>query len=57
MEDSKQLQIVKPDGKCSHGGAIGESQDLPATGGINKDSTHDKLSPHYYLHVQAATTA
>ena len=49
--------ITKPDGKCSHGGVIDGTQDSPATGSINKDFTHDKLSPHYYLHAQAATTA
>ena len=55
--DSQNRRIPKPDGKCSHGGVIDGTQDLPATGGINKDSTHEKLSPHYYLHTQAATTA
>ena len=56
-KDSQNRRIIKPDGKCSHGGAIDGSQDLPATGGINKDSTHDKLASHYYLHTPAATTA
>ena len=55
--DSQNRRITKPNNKCSHGGAIDGTQDSPATGGINKDSTHDKLSPHYYLHAQAAATA
>lgn len=55
--DSQNRRITKPDGKCSHGGVTDGSQDLSATGGINKDSTHDKLAPHYYLHAQAATVA
>lgn len=55
--DSHNRRIAKSDGKCSHGGALDGTQDSPATGGINKDSTHDKLSPHHYLHAQAAATA
>jgi len=55
--DSQNREIVKPNGKCSHGGVLDRSQDSPARGGINKDSTHDKLAPHYYLHARAATTA
>lgn len=55
--DLQNRRIDKPAGKCSHGGIIDGTQDSPATGGINKDSTHKKLSPHYALHAQAATTA
>ena len=33
-------------GKCSHGGKTDESRLQPATGGINKDSTSIKGSPH-----------
>ena len=40
--------IKKPEnlGKCSHGGRSDESRLNPATGGINKDSTSIKESPH-----------
>ena len=55
--DSQNRRISKPNGKCSHGGIIDETQDSPATGGINKDSTHAELASHYYLHGRAATTA
>ena len=55
--DSQNRRIRKPTGKCSHGGIIDGTQDSPATGGINKDSTHSELASHYYLHNRAATTA
>ena len=55
--DAQNNRIPKPDGKCSHGGLIDGTQDSPARGGINKDSTHEKLSPHFALHGLAATTA
>uniref|UniRef100_A0A8D2ZG30 von Willebrand factor A domain containing 7 n=1 Tax=Scophthalmus maximus TaxID=52904 RepID=A0A8D2ZG30_SCOMX len=47
----------KPQGKCSHGGVLDSSRFLGAKGGINKDSTSPLFSPHYYLHVEAATLA
>ena len=51
--------IEKIDGKCSHGGLriVDSEQDLPARGGINKDSPYPMVSPHYYLHNQAAALA
>ena len=55
--DSQNTGIDKPSGKCSHGGIIDGTQDSPATGGINKDSVHEVLSPHHALHARAATTA
>ena len=57
--DSEGKEIKKPYGKCSHGG-VGEfdkSQNLPARGGINKDSPYAAVSPHYYLHKEAAEVA
>ena len=50
-------EIVKPNGKCSHGGIIDGSQDQPATGGINKDSIHPELALHYKYHKEAADVA
>ncbi|KAG7479726.1 hypothetical protein JOB18_033635 [Solea senegalensis] len=47
----------KPRGKCSHGGILDSSRYMEAKGGINKDSTSPLFSPHYYLHVEAATLA
>ncbi|XP_067687797.1 von Willebrand factor A domain-containing protein 7-like [Haliotis asinina] len=45
-------------GKCSHGGPNDTSSTTSAaTGGINKDSNNPSLSPHYYLHQQAAEGA
>ena len=55
--DSQNNRIPKPAGKCSHGGLIDGTQDSSARGGINKDSTHEKLCPHFALHALAATTA
>lgn len=51
--------IKKPNGKCSHGGVrLGNSnQELPPRGGINKDSPYAAVSPHYYLHFEAAAVA
>ena len=49
--------IPKPDGKCSHGGFGDPSGDLPATGGINKDSISLDWSPHANLHDTAASVA
>ncbi|KAM7206060.1 hypothetical protein V8F20_002842 [Naviculisporaceae sp. PSN 640] len=46
---------VKPSGKCSHGGL----NDNGARGieGINKDSTMQTYSPHWFLHQTAARLA
>ena len=49
--------IPKPAGKCSHGGFRDPSSDLPATGGINKDSISLDASPHADLHDEAAAVA
>ena len=49
--------IPKPNGKCSHGGFSDPSSDLPATGGINKDSISLDWSPHANLHDIAAAVA
>ena len=51
------VPIDKPDGKCSHGGFGDPSSDLPATGGINKDSIALDWSPHADLHDVAASVA
>ena len=56
-KDSDGNVIVKPNGRCSHGGIIDGSQDQPAKGGINKDSTHPELAMHYKYHTQAADVA
>ena len=34
--------IIKPRGKCSHGGFLDSTSDLSARGGINKDSLNEK---------------
>ncbi|XP_076149997.1 von Willebrand factor A domain-containing protein 7-like [Alosa pseudoharengus] len=44
----------KPDGKCSHGGAVDQTSDSDPRGGINKDAVD---SEHGHLHTQAAQTA
>ncbi|KAK4219781.1 hypothetical protein QBC37DRAFT_457274 [Rhypophila decipiens] len=46
---------IEPSGKCSHGGL----SDAGAKGveGINKDSTLQTYSPHWFLHRTAATLA
>ena len=49
--------IIKPRGKCSHGGFLDSTSDLSAKGGINKDSLNEKWSPHYYHHSRAAQMA
>lgn len=43
--------------KCSHGGAFDASSQLPATGGINKDTGYYFLSPRADLHLKAAQLA
>ncbi|CAG2248252.1 unnamed protein product [Mytilus edulis] len=50
-------QWANGDGKCSHGGRHDASRHLPATGGINKETTSTVLSPHYYLHFKAGKMA
>ncbi len=49
--------LDKPEGKCSHGGFRDSSSDIPATGGINKDSISLDWSPHADLHDTAAAVA
>ncbi|VDH95009.1 Hypothetical predicted protein [Mytilus galloprovincialis] len=44
-------------GKCSHGGPADTSRLLPAKCGINKDTTIERLSPHYHLHDDAYLAA
>ncbi|MGH0163992.1 UNVERIFIED_CONTAM: hypothetical protein FKN15_046263 [Acipenser sinensis] len=44
-------------GKCGHGGLYDETQFDPPTGGINKETSNPKLSPHHYLHHKAAGLA
>ena len=56
-KDTNNKEIVKPDGKCSHGGIIDGSTDHSATGGINKDSLHPLIASHYYYHREAADVA
>lgn len=56
-KDTDNNPLVKPNGKCSHGGIIDGSQDQPATGGINKDSIHPELALHYRYHKEAAGVA
>ena len=55
--DRKGRELVKPTGKCSHGGFFDSSSDQTATGGINKDTKSPRYSPHADLHVQAETMA
>ncbi|XP_071802034.1 von Willebrand factor A domain-containing protein 7-like isoform X1 [Asterias amurensis] len=43
--------------KCSHGGINDWSRLMEATGGINKETSDPSLSPHHFLHQQAALTA
>ena len=57
QHDSDGTVIVKPNGKCSHGGFIDSTRDTPALGGINKDGPYFKTSPHHYLHEEAAAVA
>ena len=56
-KNGKNEVIVKPEGKCSHGGIIDGSTDQSATGGINKDSSHKELASHHYYHSMAADIA
>ena len=58
-KDENGERIKKFNGKCSHGGLqlTDSEQNLPARGGINKDSPYQMLSPHYYLHYKAVALA
>ncbi|XP_049988318.1 von Willebrand factor A domain-containing protein 7 isoform X3 [Alexandromys fortis] len=47
----------KPPEKCSHGGYFDQSSSQPPRGGINKDSTSPRFSPHHTLHLPAAEVA
>ncbi|XP_025028739.1 von Willebrand factor A domain-containing protein 7-like, partial [Python bivittatus] len=47
----------KIQGKCGHGGENDVTQDTYPTGGINKETSDSLLSPHYYLHTEAAQVA
>ncbi|CAF2591436.1 unnamed protein product [Rotaria sp. Silwood2] len=51
--------VVKPTNvlKCSHGGIIDTTDNIPALGGINKDVKINIYSPHYYHQEQAANAA
>lgn len=56
--DAKTLiRTSKDQGKCSHGGLLDKSRNTTADGGINKDSTNARVSPHWYLHKEAAAVA
>ena len=57
QRDSEGTVIVKPNGKCSHGGFIDPTQDSPALGGINKDGPYFRTSPHHYLYDEAVAVA
>ncbi|KAH0630490.1 hypothetical protein JD844_013552 [Phrynosoma platyrhinos] len=48
---------TKPQGKCGHGGKDDATQDIYPTGGINKETSDPKLSPHADLHKKAAELA
>jgi acetolactate synthase small subunit len=51
--------VLKPTNvlKCSHGGIIDTTSNIPALGGINKDVKTSLLSPHYYHQESAANAA
>ena len=56
-QDSNYQVISKPRGKCSHGGFLDPTSDQFAKGGINKDSPHDKWSPHHNHYEMAVALA
>ena len=56
-QDSNFQIIHKPRGKCSHGGFLDPTSDQSAKGGINKDSPHDKWSPHHNHYENAVALA
>ncbi|XP_063147331.1 von Willebrand factor A domain-containing protein 7-like [Candoia aspera] len=47
----------KIQGKCGHGGKNDVTQDIYPAGGINKETSDPLLSPHFYLHKEAAQVA
>jgi hypothetical protein len=56
--DASSLNRTAQDqGKCSHGGISDKSREDTATGGINKDAMNEIVSPHWYLHKDAAKVA
>ena len=55
--DNNGRVIEKPWGKCSHGGFLDATSDMPARGGINKDSPFEQWSPHHYYYDEAASVA
>ncbi len=57
QRDSDGQEIIKPHGKCSHGGFLDTTSDADATGGINKDSPFRVWSPHLDLYNEAARVA
>ncbi|XP_063147330.1 von Willebrand factor A domain-containing protein 7-like [Candoia aspera] len=48
---------MKRQGKCGHGGNTDVTQYFSPTGGINKETSNPKFSPHYLLHQKAAELA
>ena len=57
LTDDAGREIQKPNGKCSHGGFSDSSRDTFGQGGINKDGPYYRISPHHYLHYEAAAVA
>ena len=57
LEDGTPVPKPEPSMKCSHGGILDQDTDLPAAGGINKDSGYYIFSPHADLHLTAADLA
>ncbi|XP_033104549.1 von Willebrand factor A domain-containing protein 7-like [Anneissia japonica] len=53
--DGKPINKPRGIGKCTHGG--GSSNSANEAGGINKDTSNQHLSPHFYYHKQAAQLA
>jgi hypothetical protein len=49
--------LQKPSNACGHGGLLDLFQDLPAQGGINKDTGVYLFSSHAHLHLKAAKLA
>jgi hypothetical protein len=59
-QKAEDQDVVKPQksGKCSHGGYLDKTSiELPAFGGINKDTAFYFLSPRADLHLNAAQLA
>ena len=57
QRDANSLNVLKPTGKCSHGGMLDQTRYTSPAGGINKDSNSKIWSPHYYLHDYAVKLA